>query len=482
MGWWRRLGLRARLMLVGTTGIVVGLAIGSIAIVAAMSYALQRTVDGEADKTADSIVAMIQQDVNAPQPLPEPLPVPAGQVAQVLDSGHHVMAGSSDADRLVPLLRPKELELALGGARIEVNGDRALRNETLRIMAVLTGPANDRRTIIVAVPVGAFDHSVALLRTALFVTQPVLVLVLIAVGWRVVGAALRPVESLRSGAERITGADTAERLAVPPSRDEIHRLAVTLNHMIDRLALARERQRAFVADAAHELRSPLASMRVQLEVAQRLGDWATLGDDLLLDVDRLSRLVDDLLLLARADEGTRAAGSDGMRMGLDARAGFDGARRLASVEPVELHDLLRDVAGRYSAARVPVTVADRPAGPLWTEGESDGLRRVLVNLVDNAVRHARSSVRLAAVADRAGALVTVTDDGLGIARPDRERVFDRFTRLDDARARDAGGAGLGLPIVRELVRRHGGTVVLEDAHPGVRAELRLPLAPAFDAL
>jgi signal transduction histidine kinase len=110
------------------------------------------------------------------------------------------------------------------------------------------------------------------------------------------------------------------------------------------------------------------------------------------------------------------------------------------------------------------------------------LRRVLVNLVDNAVRHARSAVRLAAVANGAGGLVTVTDDGQGIARADRERVFDRFTRLDDARARDAGGAGLGLPIVRELVRRHGGTVVLEDAHPGVRAELRLPLAKVLDVL
>src|SRR5262249_31131557 len=113
--------------------------------------------------------------------------------------------------------------------------------------------------------------------------------------------------------------------------------------------------------------------------------------------------------------------------------------------------------------------------PLWTESEPDGLRRVLVNLVDNAVRHARTSVHLAATRDAAQVLVTVTDDGLGIPHADRKRVFDRFTRLDDTRARDGGGAGLGLAIVRELVRRAGGTVLLEDAEPGVRAEVRLPL-------
>jgi signal transduction histidine kinase len=464
-------------MLVGTSGIVAGLAIGSIAIVLAMSYALQRSVDAAADATANSIVALVSDGQ-----VSSPLPVPANQVAQVLDMEERVLAGSGNADRLVPMLRPKEVQAALGGERIEIQGDRVMSDQPLRVTARYAGSATNRQIVIVAVPVGDFNNAVHFLRSALLITLPLLVLVLVAVGWRVVGAALAPVEQLRAGAERITGSATSERLPVPASRDEIQRLAVTLNDMLDRLTRARLRQRAFVADAAHELRSPLASMRIQLEVAQKLGDWANVGDDLILDIERLSRLVDDLLLLARADEGVRRG----------------------AVGPVDLRGLIADVAARYDAARVPVTVAGRapvssqvssgsssagsssagggasrgggePPEGLWAEGDPDALLRVLVNLVDNAVRHARTKVVLAVVPDRDSALLTVTDDGKGIAVSDRKRVFDRFTRLDDARARDAGGAGLGLAIVQELVRRHGGTIVLQDAAPGVRAEVRLPL-------
>ncbi|MBX6357118.1 MAG: HAMP domain-containing histidine kinase, partial [Micromonosporaceae bacterium] len=232
--------------------------------------------------------------------------------------------------------------------------------------------------------------------------------------------------------------------------------AVTLNHMLGRLEAARARQREFLADAAHELRSPLASMRTQLEVAQQLGagtDWPAVADDLLLDTQRMSRLVDDLLLLARTSDA--------------------GALRRPA-EPVELGELIDQVARRYPSP--PVSVV-RPDQPLWTTGDPDALHRILCNLVDNAVRHARSRVVLAADRDGAYHRVSVTDDGPGIPAADRERVFQRFTRLDDGRARDAGGAGLGLAIVRELVRLSGGEVRLTDARPGpgLRAEVRFPV-------
>jgi signal transduction histidine kinase len=281
---------------------------------------------------------------------------------------------------------------------------------------------------------------------------PALVLLLAALAWRVVGAALRPVEGLRAGAESITGAGRADRLPVPASADEIHRLAVTLNGMLDRLAAARARQRAFVADAAHELRSPLAAMRTELEVAQRHGITGDLAADLLADVERLGRLVDDLLLLARTDDAAPT--------------------EPAESAPVELGALLAEVCERCRGARVPVTVSGD--GPLWTNGDRDTLLRVLTNLVDNSVRHAATRVVLTGYQEAGEAVLEVIDDGPGIPVADRERVFDRFTRLDDARARDDGGAGLGLAIVRELVRRHGGAVYLEDAKPGVRAVVRLP--------
>jgi signal transduction histidine kinase len=239
---------------------------------------------------------------------------------------------------------------------------------------------------------------------------------------------------------------------VPPARDEIQALALTLNDMLGRLAAGRARQRTFVADAAHELRSPLASMRTQLEVAQHLGEAGRLPADPLPEVDRLSALVEDLLLLARADAD---------------------APLPARVDRVEVAALLTAIAESYAEARVAVRT-DRLDPAASVTASVDELRRAVTNLVDNAVRHARSAVTLSVAADGSDVLIAVADDGPGIAPADRERVFDRFTRLDDARDRDAGGTGLGLPIVRELVRRAGGSVGFGTEPNVSRAEIRLP--------
>jgi signal transduction histidine kinase len=438
-------------MLIGTGGLAVGFALGGVVLVAAFGYAFQREIDAEALGTARSVADLL----NAGR-LPEPIPVAGSQLVQVVDAQGRVRNASIGADRLVPLVRPAEF------ARVRrhpqyVNGDRAGLDMPLRVVAVPAGPAGDPQTVIVARQIGELRQSSTLLRSTLLIAYPLLVFVPAVVAWRVMGATLRSVDELRAGAEDITGADpgagagsggsVTNRLPVPAAHDEIHRLAVTLNDMLDRLAAARARQRAFVADAAHELRSPLTNMRTELEVAQRLDEPVRPGE-LLADIQRLSRLVDDLLLLARADEGVP----------------------LAHPGPVRLDLLVAEVVSRYAGAEVPVAAE---GGPLWTIGDPDVLTRVLTNLLDNAVRHARTGVRVAVSAEGRYTLVTVTDDGPGIPTADRERVFDRFTRLDDARARDAGGAGLGLAIVRELVRRHGGTVRLADAGPGVRAEVRL---------
>jgi signal transduction histidine kinase len=270
------------------------------------------------------------------------------------------------------------------------------------------------------------------------------------------------VEQLRAGAEQISRkgrlsdpARGGERLPVPPAADEIRALAVTLNEMLDRLAGAQERERSFVADAAHELRSPLASIQAQLEVAGRLGDGGTLPSDLMPDVKRLSGLVEDLLLLARADADTKPP---------------------ARLARVDARDLVAEVARAYAAARVPVALVANQ--PVMIMVDADELRRAVGNLVDNAVRHARTRVEVAARVDQSWAVIRVSDDGTGIAPKDRERVFERFTRLDDARGRNSGGAGLGLAIVRELVIRAGGTVAFTavEAPWSTCAELRLPAA------
>ncbi|MGA5302618.1 ATP-binding protein [Nucisporomicrobium flavum] len=452
MAWLRRLGLRARLLLVSVVVLAVGLAAGGVLLVATMRFALLRTANTEALETARAVAGLVNS-----RSLPNPVPAGPTVRVQVVDATDRVLSVSYGADRLTPILYPRELaDLADGEGRY-ISGDRIGLEGRVRVVVLAAGPTEARVKVLVARPTGDLTQSVDLLRTTLLVTFPPLVALLALVAWRVSGAALRPVEALRAGAEEITGGARPGRLPVPDSRDEVHRLAVTLNGMLHRLDAARARQRAFVADAAHELRSPLTNMRTELEVAQRLPDttdWPELAGDLLTDVERLSRLVDDLLLLARSDDGgTRAAPPPSGE--------------------VELGQLLAEVAARY-----PSVEYERPAVPLRVAGDRDALARVVANLLDNAVRHAASAVRLAVAADGAYRRITVADDGPGIPAADRERVFDRFTRLDDARARDAGGSGLGLAIVRELVRRHHGTVVLKGTTPppGLSAEVRLPTA------
>ena len=449
MRWFRRLSLRARLSLVSITAVAVGLLAGGVLLVGVLNFALLRAVNTEALDTARAVANLVDQDS-----LSDPIPASPGVQVQVVDAQGRVRAVSGTADRLVPILYPDELrDLADGAGRV-IPGDRIGLTGQARVVAVDAGHPGDPVHVLVARSTADVTQGVHVLRVTLLIAFPLLVLLLGAVAWRVVGAALRPVEALRSGAEDITGGARPGRLPVPDSRDEIHRLAVTLNGMLHRLDAARARQRAFVADAAHELRSPLTNIRTELEVAQRLPDttdWLSLSADLLTDVERLSRLVDDLLLLARADDATttRAAA--------------------APAEPVELGQLLAEVAARYPAVRYA-----RPAMPLRTVGERDALGRVVANLLDNAVRYAEKDVVLTVAGDGAYQRISVCDDGPGIPAADRERVFQRFTRLDDARARDAGGSGLGLAIVRELLRRHHGTVTLSDAEPGLRVDVRLP--------
>ncbi len=451
-----RLSLRARLMIIGVTGVAIALIIGGLAFYGALTLAVNRTLDNEALAAARNVAALVNEDR-----LPNPVPVSGAQVVQVVDADQRVIGGSVTADRLTPLLAPDELRRALDDEAIQVDGVRVGVDEPLRVRAVPAGSATAPVSVIAAVPMGDVLATRAALRNALLITFPVLLGALAAVAWRVIGWTLRPVEQLRAGAEQISGTPGvrgdrgAERLPVPPAADEIRALAITLNGMLDRLAAARERQRAFVADAAHELRSPLASMRAQLEVADRLGEAGSLPAELLVDLSRLSGLVEDLLLLARSDADVRTP---------------------VPVSELDARGLITEVVAGYADQRVPVTVQHGP--PVTIMANEGELRRALGNLVANAIRHARTRVELAAELDQNEVVLSILDDGPGVPAEERERVFERFTRLDDARTRDSGGSGLGLPIARELVRRAGGEVSLVDADPpwAMSAEIRLPAA------
>lgn len=304
------------------------------------------------------------------------------------------------------------------------------------------------------------------LTRVLLVGLPLLLLVVGLTTWRIVGRALAPVDAIRREVDEIGGRRLDRRVPEPARRDEISRLASTMNRMLGRLEESQARQQRFVSDASHELRSPVASIRQHSEVALAHPDRTTVPDlaaTVLVEDLRVQRLVDDLLLLARADERERAG--DASDVDLDDLV-FEEAARLRSPA----------VDGESSALEIDTTGVS--AGRV--RGAPDELRRMVRNLGDNAVRHARSRVAfsLHEQPDAGDVVLRVDDDGSGIPAAQRERVFERFVRLDDARARDDGGSGLGLSIVEAVARKHKGSAAVSDSPGGgARVEIRLPLLP-----
>ena len=292
------------------------------------------------------------------------------------------------------------------------------------------------------------------LRRPLWFGAAVLTVLTGVVAWVLTGRALRPVTTMARRVGEISGGTLHERIPEPDTSDEISELARTMNGMLDRLESSDQRRRRFVSDASHELRSPVATIRSVTEVAaQRPGqaDWPGVADDVLAETRRLEDLVADLLQLARADEG----------------------RLVAEAAEVDLDDLVLTEIGRPRS----VPIDGGGVGAARVQGRPDELQRMVRHLVDNAARHAATRVTVHLRTDGPLAYLTVDDDGPGIAPADRALVFERFVRLDQARTRDRGGAGLGLAVAAAVVSAHGGSIeVGERPSGGARFEVRLPLA------
>ncbi|MER5435786.1 ATP-binding protein [Streptomyces sp. NPDC002588] len=276
--------------------------------------------------------------------------------------------------------------------------------------------------------------------------------------WLTAGRALRPVEAIRADFADLSAHHLDRRVPVPRTGSEIARLAITMNATLDRLQKAVDQQRQFTADASHELRTPLACLRTELELALNdasSADWARAVRDTHRDTVRLQDLTENLLLLAR----------------LDSPQDDQASRRT-----VDLTDLVREeTTRRHPPQGIVLEVCSVP-GPLTVRGHHALLARVLGNLLDNAERHATSTINVSLSHDDAHdqAVLDVRDDGPGIPREEGRRIFERFTRLDDARARDTGGTGLGLAIVERIALAHGGTVTLTPSTGGAHFTLRLP--------
>jgi signal transduction histidine kinase len=440
--------VRVRTTIAATVLVGLALLAGGIALVLAMRDALTDEVrDAARVRAADTAAALEART--------DPSFAAVGLDDEDDDAFIQILDGDGDVVDASPLVAgdPAVARLEPGeSAEVTVDDDD-------EFMAVAADAG--RYTVIAARTLDTVSESTSVVTDLLIIGLPVLLAVAALTTWLVVGRALAPVESIRREVDAISSAELDRRVPNPPGNDEIARLATTMNDMLERLERGQARQRRFVADASHELRSPVASIRQHAEVAQAHPDRTTVGalaETVAAENLRVERLVDDLLLLTRADEHT---------LQLQQR-------------PVDLDDLVFEEAHRLrDATSVRVDTSRVSAGRV--SGDRAALWRALRNLGDNAVRHAASQVAFALNVQDGAVVLDVDDDGQGIAVADRQRVFERFVRLDAARARDAGGSGLGLAIVAEVVAAHHGTISIGNSGlGGARFEVRLPAIDTLD--
>ena len=415
--------------------IVVGLAlvVASVLLLVLTRRSLERNVRIAAELRANDVAASLR-DGAVPSALR--LGVEEDVLVQVVDAAGVVLASSvfQTADRAMlppPFTSPSRAEVVVDGEADPF------------IVVARTVATGGPVTVLVGRDLDIVNDSVAVVARNLLVGVPILLVVVGITTWWVAGRALAPVEAIRGEVAAISARELHRRVPEPAGRDEIGRLARTMNEMLDRLEASHARQLRLVSDASHELRSPIAAIRQHAEVALAHPGSTTveaLAADALAEDLRLQRVAEDLLLLARVDEH---------------------ALRL-STAAVDLDDLVLAEATRVRDA-ASVRVETKDVGPGRVRGDRAQLERVVRNLVDNASTHARTTIRLALRAEADRVVLEVDDDGPGIPSEFRSAVFERFARLGEARDRRRGGVGLGLSIVAELVHAHDGTV--EGAMP-----------------
>ncbi|NUR03744.1 MAG: HAMP domain-containing protein [Streptomyces sp.] len=447
-GLWRRFRpgtVRSRVTIVAGLALTMAVTLGLGVMYLLQVDAARRTVESQLRTYATQIEQSPALGGEFPHPLPASSLDPAAQ-AQVLDADGSVLAATRTLAGLPAVyalpagsttpVRQKAAdgvvpgEVLVYGEHVTVGG---------RQVSIITGSATSLRSQV--------NETFARL---LLIGLPTLLLLACATVWLVVGRALRPVEQIRhtvTAITDITAADLTQRVPESGTDDEIGHLAQTMNAMLARLEDAAARQRRFVADASHELRSPLTAIRTGLEVGLAHPDrapWPTIAERAVRQATRLEDLISELLLLARSDAGQTAA------------------RR----RRVDLAALIAEIRATMPTPPVVVEI-DIPAGLVVT-GNPAELSRLFRNILDNAIRYARSVVRASARELRADRTVRVeiADDGPGIPVEERERVFDRFVRLDASREQHSGSAGLGLAIAKAIVGAHRGSIAVAEADAG----------------
>ncbi len=416
------------------TAIAVALAAGvfvavSLLMVGVLRFQLTDNLDEGLSQRAATIEAVVGGAA------PEELAVDEDLLVQLVDVNGVIVTASSNLSGAAPIA---SFEPGIRTLRT-IPGRPETFRVLIRVIDIESGPA----TLLVGINYDDVNDPVGIVSKLLAGIVPAVILVLGLLTWWLTGRTLRPVEQIRVRMAEIGESNLGARVPEPNTGDEIDRLARTTNQTLDRLEDAVRRQQRFVADASHELRSPLTRMRSELEVDLANPEQAdAVGTErsILAETIGLQHLVDDLLQLAR---------SDGAASEMTAGA--------VDLDDIVFHEL------RSMSERGRVRIDSNGVSAAHVTGDADQLRRAVKNLLDNAERHAAGTVTVTLAEQDGQARLTVCDDGEGIARDDRIHVFERFTRLDEARTRDAGGSGLGLAITRDIVERHGGSIRLADS-------------------
>ncbi len=450
----RPASVRIRTTLASVLVVGVALVSGAAWLVQAHHHALARDVEATAVLRSDDVAAALA-DGTLPEVLASPLEDET--VVQVVGPDGAVVAASSNITgegAITGLVAPPDGHTASTLTGLPV-GDTAFR-----VIARRGDAAHQTTTIYVGRSLQPAEESTQNLQHLLLTGIPLLVGLVAITTWFLTGRALRPVDEIRREVEQISGSDLHRRVPEPPTHDEINRLAATMNTMLERLDTSNEKQRRLVADTSHELRSPLAAIRAQLEVDGSYPDparWAMTRTEVLAETIRLQQLIEDLLLLAQP--GSTDTTGD--------------LKPLLDLDDV----VLAAVRRAQPCTDKEITMAGMTAGQV--RGNTPQLERLVTNLLDNAIRHASTAITIGLRETGQHIELTVADDGPGIDPADRQRIFEPFTRLDAARDRDSGGTGLGLAIAADIVHVHHGTITAEDAHPGARFVVDLP-APQRD--
>jgi signal transduction histidine kinase len=442
-----RAGVRARAAATAATVVALALVTAGVAQVVLLERSLRSAAEATALELTEHVAARLAPDGPA-EAVREP--GSALDLIQVLDGSGAVVAASAPLVGQPPLASARPLPGEV--VTEQIVGPAVDPDDTLIVVVRGIMTPDGPRTVLAAVTLNGVDNSVRTAQRLLWVGVPALVLVTALATFAATGRALRPVEAIRARVAAMSDRDLDQRVPVPTTRDEIGRLAATMNALLARLQWAQSVQRQFVADASHELRSPLATITAGLDLVLGRDDrdrarLSAMGEE----AQRLDRIIGDLLLLARADE-----------RGLSPRSDDVDLDELVYTEQLRLREI--------STLQIDVDVV-----AVRICGDRSQLARMLRNLVDNAVRHSEGRIAIRLRPEAGGAILEVADNGPGVPVAYRDRIFTRFVRLDAARDRAAGGTGLGLAIVAEVVAAHGGLVeVLENPGGGALFRVRLP--------